>query len=631
VSHYAGRLRFYLSEWRCITNDEFVLSTIEGYKIPFITLPSQSCEPVQPEFSDIENLHIDKCITKLKQIGAIVSVKPDRIQFVSKIFAVPKSDGTYRLILNLKEVNKFIEHTHFKMEDYRTVCNLIQQDGYLGSIDLQDAYHLIHMYPGHQVYLRFRWKGILYQYTCLPFGLSSAPRVFTKIMRPVVGHLRGKGNVSVQYLDDILLLGKNPKDCAKNIKVTSEFLIWLGFLINNEKSMLEPSVEIKYLGFNFNTSTMTLSLPANKATKIIQLCKEILSKLQYKVIEAAKLIGHLVAASPAVPYSILYTRQLEYEKALVLAQNENDYNCYMTFSAEAIRDIEWWITKLPSAKNKIRRDNFDFCFETDASLSGWGVRFGKERANGFWNSEQKLYHINRLELLAAEFGLHCFFRNKRNVQILLRTDNTTALAYVNRFGGCKSPELHEIAKRIWSWCEASDIWLVASYISSAENYVADFESRKEMDIYNEWSLNLKYYDMITHEFGFPNIDLFASHLNNKCDEFISWHPDPGSASVDAFTVSWANSFFYAFPPFCLIPRVLRKIRQDRGRGIVVVPKWSTQPWYPMFLEMKISKILILGPYSDLLICPLTNRMHPMNKSMYLMAAILSSNLSKDMD
>jgi len=108
-------------------------------------------------------------------------------------------------------------------------------------------------------------------------------------------------------------------------------------------------------------------------------------------------------------------------------------------------------------------------------------------------------------------------------------------------------------------------------------------------------------------------------------KFISWHPDPKSESVDAFTSNWGSIFFYAFPPFCLIPRVLRKIQNDKARGILVAPIWTAQAWYPLYMSMKVSQLIMLGPHKDLLYCPLTGRSHPMSNSIRLMAAILSSN------
>jgi len=627
VSKYAGRLKLYLSEWYKITNDTFVLNAISGYTIPFRSIPTQSHEPTQREYTVLENSHIDICIAKLLNIGAIVNAQPEPDQFVSTIFAVPKSDGSFRLILNLKKINEYIDIVHFKMEDYRAVCNLLQEDSYMASVDLQDAYHLIPVLRDQQKYLRFRWRGKLYQYTCLPFGLATAPRVFTKVMRPVMASLRSEGNLSVQYLDDILLLGLTKMLCNINVQHTVSLLKRLGFLINVNKSELICKKRLKYLGFIFDTSNMTISLPPNKREKLMKLCRDSIQCQRIKIRKIAELIGHLVAASPAVSYSGLYTRQLEFEKSQSLTITGDNYQAFMSLSIEARSDIEWWMRSLPCSKNLIRRDQFDYSIETDASPTGWGARYNDDRAHGFWDSSKSSLHINKLELEAAELGLHSFFKHTRSKSVLLRMDNTTAIAYINRLGGCRSHDLHTISKRIWSWCEANDLWISASYLTSAQNYFADKESRRVYDPDSEWSLNSNYFRHIEIEFGVPEIDLFASYLNFKCRKFISWHPDPSSSSVDAFTISWTGIKFYAFPPFCLIPRVLRKIRNDKARGIVVAPLWNSQPWYPMYMAMKVSDVVLIGPHVDLMNCPVTNRPHPMSSSIWLMAAVLSSSPS----
>jgi len=79
-------------------------------------------------------------------------------------------------------------------------------------------------------------------------------------------------------------------------------------------------------------------------------------------------------------------------------------------------------------------------------------------------------------------------------------------------------------------------------------------------------------------------DNFASHVTTQCQQFYSWFPDPLATGVDAFTFNWSD-FFYAFPPFNLISRVLRKIVEDNASGVVVVPIWPAQPWYPLFMEL----------------------------------------------
>ena len=54
-------------------------------------------------------------------------------------------------------------------------------------------------------------------------------------------------------------------------------------------------------------------------------------------------------------------------------------------------------------------------------------------------------------------------------------------------------------------------------------------------------------------------------------QYLSWHPDPGCFAVDAFTFPWDDFFFYTFPPFILLPKVMRKIIDDKAEGVVIIP------------------------------------------------------------
>lgn len=120
--------------------------------------------------------------------------------------------------------------------------------------------------------------------------------------------------------------------------------------------------------------------------------------------------------------------------------------------------------------------------------------------------------------------------------------------------------------------------MFVSYISSIENTIADAESRTS-DPDMEWSLSVIAFRRVARTFGPFDIDLFASSINNKCVLYASWFPDPGSITVDAFTFSWEKLNFYAFPPFILLPRVLRKIFDDKATGTLVVPWWPSQSWF----------------------------------------------------
>lgn len=183
-----------------------------------------------------------------------------------------------------------------------------------------------------------------------------------------------------------------------------------------------------------------------------------------------------------------------------------------------------------------------------------------------------------MELKAAFYGLKSFASEYNFCQILLRIDNTTAIFYINRMGGVQFKNLNEITKSICQWCERENIWIFASYINTKENFVADKESRT-LPPETEWELNNQDFKKIDKKFGKFQIDLFATYINKKCPKFISWFKDPESEKIDAFTISWKKLYFYAFPPFALLLRVIRKIIDDQAEGVLLVPYWPTQVWY----------------------------------------------------
>lgn len=136
-------------------------------------------------------------------------------EYISTVFLRPKKDGNYRVILNLKQLNENIEYAHFKMETLCTSLRLIQPGCYMGSVALSDAYYTVNVAYPDRKYLRFIWKGTRYQYTCLPNGLSSAPRLFTKLLKPAYASLRSKGHVSAAYIADSYLQGETYEQCLK--------------------------------------------------------------------------------------------------------------------------------------------------------------------------------------------------------------------------------------------------------------------------------------------------------------------------------------------------------------------------------------------------------------------------------
>ena len=145
-------------------------------------------------------------ISKLLSKGLLELTHRSPGDFKSNIFVRPKKDGSYRMILNLKPLNEFVDYHHFKMDTFQTALKLIQPGSFMASVHLKDAYYSIPVHPEHRKYLMFEWEGQYYQVTCHPNRLSSAPRVFTKILKPVHLHLRSIGHICMGHIDDSLLV-----------------------------------------------------------------------------------------------------------------------------------------------------------------------------------------------------------------------------------------------------------------------------------------------------------------------------------------------------------------------------------------------------------------------------------------
>lgn len=113
---------------------------------------------------------------------------------------------------------------------------------------------------------------------------------------------------------------------------------------------------------------------------------------------------------------------------------------------------------------------------SDASLSGWGAAMNNQKTHGWQSTEEKTEHINLLELKAVYYALRCFADEVVSKDIILRVDNTTAIACINKMGSIRFSKFTTITKLIWQWCKHRDIQIFASYIRSAKNVVADEQS-----------------------------------------------------------------------------------------------------------------------------------------------------------
>ena len=622
----AGRLKFFIHQWRTITNDQVILDLVTGWTIPLTQKPQETTtySSIPSEGEELVEQEISGLIEK----GAIEVTSHQPGQVLSSLFLREKKDGSHRPILNLRKLNQFIPYHHFKMENLKEVKNMIQKGDWMVKIDLKDAYFTLPLHPDSQKYVRFRWKNHIYQFLCLCFGIGPAPRLFTKLLKVPMSILRRLGIRLIIYLDDLLIFGSSREEIELARDTTLYLLENLGFVINDKRSALTPSQIMEFLGVVINSINLTMSLTDKKVLSLTKLCNQALLHREMSLRELSRLLGKLVATSAAITPCMIQVRHLQ--QAQILGQkNLRSYESLITLDQKSCLELTWWVENLHLKTGKpIMTQAPDLVIYSDAATSGgWGAFCQGVKTGGQWTPREKSLHghnINMLELMAAELAIKTFTQQHteaKNVHLMI--DNKSALAYLVKMGGTKSRHLMEKAKTIWDFLLSRGIMLTAEYLPTELNVEADHESRNVAD-WSEWKLSARAFNLTCQWFGLPEVDLFASRTSHQLENYMSLKPDPQCIAVDALQQNWNRGFLYAFPPFNLIGRVLRKVQSQQASLILIAPLWVTQPWYPLLLELASELPILLPTHSNLLINP-EGEVHPLlaNKTLQLSAWVVS--------
>lgn len=617
-------MKYHLKNWQKISEDPWILETVSGYRINFDEQPCQEKLPNKILFTPDQWVIVDNEVKTLLKKGAIVKSFHEPDEFISNLFIVSKPNGKFRPVLNLRYLNEFVHYDHFKQETFKVVLDLVQENDYLTSIDLQDAYFAIPIRVQDQKYLKIFWDGMLYTFVCVPFGLKSAPFLFTKVLKPVYANFRQQNIRCSYYIDDSLNMNRDKVVCQNNTMIMTDTLHSLGFTVNLNKSVLIPTQRIVFFGFILDSVQFKVFLTEDKIQKIITKAKSLLESDVIIVRDLASFIGLIINACYAILEAPMHYRWLERNKLAGLGPEIN-FDNEVILSKRSKQELNWWFHNVQLKNGKrIRPEKAQIHCRTDSSLEGWGSidLDSNIHANGRWNVHESCNSINFLELLAIFYALQALYCNEHDVHIEIQSDNVSAIKYINDMGGIASEIMDLLAKDIWEWCIERKIHIYATYVPGILN-TADFFSRHFSDN-TEWMLKRRIFDRICRQFFVPDIDLFASRLNKQLDSFVSWFPEPGALQYNAFTISWQGYNAYIFPPFNLVGKVINKIIQDKvDRAILIFPYWRSQPWFPLLLDNVCSYPVRLPCHKDLLVLPHNQSPHPMGRSLRIIAVVVS--------
>ncbi len=143
-------------------------------------------------------------VLKMLAEGALTRLSPGKKPMVvSSLGVVPKrGNNKFRLTVNMSYVNRRLGKKVLKFEGLKDLVDLAERGDHAVFYDLMSGYYHVALHPRSRTFVGFCWKGQYYVYSCLPFGLLTAPSAFSKVTRELVMYWRREGIIALPYLND---------------------------------------------------------------------------------------------------------------------------------------------------------------------------------------------------------------------------------------------------------------------------------------------------------------------------------------------------------------------------------------------------------------------------------------------
>ena len=446
--------------------------------------------------------------------------------------------------------------------------------------------------------------GVYYEWSALPFGLSSAPFVFTKVMRQLSRYFREVCKYDlIQYIDDWLFVFDTEAEAqVASACIKRTFKEW-GLLTCPKKSEWTPTQRIKMLGFIVDLEHGKFEVPESRRKKILDQAAMLAESTgPVAVREVARFVGRIVSCGLVLgPVAVRWARA-----CYRLIEERSAWTSAVTLTEEAKEECRFWKRWFPELKScdifpkKVHVHAVGSSDASDFATGGWLRRNYDELEKGEGFNLKLLSEQTRLarELLESEgeelesstlrelWGIH------RSLVALVkdgafdgetiqwRMDSQAAWFILRRGSGMQ--KLDAVAKQIWAECVRRRIRFLPLWVPRTKNKFSDWLSKIEDG--SDWMLSDEAFSRIDGEWGWGphTVDRFASYLNKRCERFNArWYCREAEA-VDALAQDWTGEVNWCNPPFAIIDRVLGHMRRGGFRGTILVPQgplWEAMPWF----------------------------------------------------
>ena len=345
-----GRLHSNLDFWKQVTQSQMILGIIQsGYIIPFYNFPptaflsNNRSALLEKEFvsAEIKALLDKHCVSK-------VSTPPTVINPLS---VSHQREGKLRLILDLRHVNEYVMKQTLKLEDITQACQLFSVGDFLYTFDIKSAYHHIPIHDHCKQFLGFSWpcndQIAYYVFNVLPFGLSSAVYIFTKITKALTKKWRSQGISILMYLDDGLGAAHNKEMARQQASQVRQDLLSAGFLLSEEKCDWEPSQSRKWLGHIINLETGTLQVSQERVESLKLSISHLFDSLHFKNgLAQAKILAQIAGKVSSMHHVLGSAGRLHTKYMYFAIESRSSWFSLVQVSPTLKKELNFWLSQI---------------------------------------------------------------------------------------------------------------------------------------------------------------------------------------------------------------------------------------------------------------------------------------------
>ena len=471
-----------------------------------IQIDSYRCMNYKSVLSTEAFVYVNDLIFKEISDGKYVRAASEPV-CVHALGVVPKSDGTFRPITDCKRplgysINNYMDSTfqHFTYCTVDEVASNMSENCFMATVDIASAYRSIPIFPDQRKFQAIAWPidGELCDLldTHLSFGLRCAPYIFTKISNFVVSTMDRLGyHYVINYIDDFLVYGDSYEECQEAQTVLIHLLGQLGFYVSWKKCT-SPARKIKYLGINFDSILMELSLPDDKLLKLYHEIEFFKNRKRATKRQLQRLCGVLSHCSKVVRGGRTFSRRV-----IDLLKGLPDGNPRIRLSEEFRQDLDWWCRFAAefNGKEKIisKSISYSASIQTDSCLKGYGLVIDADWQAGYFNSSvlpegkdilqddhghwenitvPDQTNINFLELVPVHQALIRKVDQWSDSHVIIFSDNTQVVSMINKGISSNDDCMHIIREMFWI-AARNNIYLTARHIPGELNILPDLLSR----------------------------------------------------------------------------------------------------------------------------------------------------------